>query len=275
MSRVRQKHLDADADLLPISAVVVGLNEGHLLPDALQSLSFCRERVYVDLGSQDDSLKIATSLGWNVLAHERVPFVEVIHRELAGQLRFDWFLYLDPDERAGYGTDDALRRYVTSAEKSPVGAIRVPCDYYFKGRRLVGTPWGFGNTRRFVVNRTRVTFRSEVHRGTEINPGFREVHLNQNGVRIRHLWSDSWKNLLSKHIRYLKSEGASKHSAGQRTSVYTALVTPWRVTVDTIRYKAPFRDGPTGVGLSTLWLVYKAAAEWALLIHQYKVKVHK
>lgn len=273
MSRERQGKLDSDADLLPICAIVVGLDEGHLLLESLESVSFCRERLYVDLGSSDNSLEIASSIGWDTVVHKRVPFVEIIHQELATQFRFDWVLYLDPDERVGPGTADALRRYVTLNEEPLVGAIRVPCDYYFKQRKIVGTPWGFGNTRRFVVNRTRVSFKSEVHRGTEIIPGFREAIIEENGVRIQHFWSDSWRNLFSKHIRYLKSEGQSKFSAGRRTSLLRALRTPWRVTADTILHKAPFRDGPTGVGLSFLWVIYKSAVEWALLIHQHRVKV--
>ena len=229
----------------------------------------------MDLGSSDNSLEIASSIGWDIIVHQRVPFVEIIHEQLASKFKFDWVLYLDPDERAGPGTGEALRRYVTLEGESLVGAIRVPCDYYFKRRRLVGTPWGFGNTRRFLVNKTRVSFKSEVHRGTEIIPGFREVIIEENGAHIQHFWSDSWRNLFSKHIRYLRSEGESKFSAGRRTSLFRALVTPWRVVLDTIRHKAPFRDGPTGIGLSSLWVIYKSAVEWALLLHQHRVKTHK
>ena len=260
------------SDLLPISALVVGLDEGHLLSDCLKSLSFCRERVYIDLGSRDDSVEIALSLGWNAEIHERVPFVEIIHQKLSGRLKYDWVLYLDPDERAGPATAATIGPLVTMQEGSQVGAIRVPCDYYFKRKQIMGTPWGSANTRRFVVNKTRVSFRSEVHRGTEINPGFHEEQLDEDGLRIQHFWSDSWKSLLAKHVRYLKSEGVSKYSAGRRTSLFTVLTTPWKTLVDTIRHKAPFRDGITGIGLSCLWVIYKSAAEWALLVHQSRVK---
>lgn len=255
---------------VPISAVVVGLNEGGLLRDCLSSLSFCEQKLYVDLGSCDNSINIATELGWEVKKHTRVPIGEFIVAEMQDKLSFDWILFLDPDERVSRQLASKVIDFFSADVPESVGAISAPWHFYFKNHRLVGTPWGVGNTRPFIANRRRFSFTTEVHRGRQLLDGFdlRVFPGTNEAVRIDHYWVSSWKQLLSKHRRYLTLEGQSQYVAGRRTSFRRLVLSGPRLVKSVVARKRPLDDGLLGVGLSVFWVVYQLISEWKLLRYQ-------
>ena len=83
---------------LNISAIVVGYNEANLLGSCLNSISFCDEILYFDLGSTDDSIKIAKTSHATIINHEKVPGCEWIHSKYYQSTKHDWVLIIDPDE---------------------------------------------------------------------------------------------------------------------------------------------------------------------------------
>jgi len=58
--------------ILPISATIVGLNEGHYLNNVFSKLSFFDEIFYFDLGSTDNSREIANEWGVTLTQHEKL-----------------------------------------------------------------------------------------------------------------------------------------------------------------------------------------------------------
>lgn len=83
---------------LPISSIVIGFNESKKLAGCLNSLMFCDEVVYVDLGSSDDSLIIAAKFVNKIFNYKLVPAVEFAQAVFVPKLKHDWILYIDPDE---------------------------------------------------------------------------------------------------------------------------------------------------------------------------------
>lgn len=128
---------------LPISAIVVGLNEGHLLADCLNSISFCSEVLYYDLGSKDDSISIAKKLDAEIRPYQPIPFVEMLHAKEVNHTRNDWVLIIDPDERitSSLGAK-IIDLFQNESIDQSIGAITASIQYYFKKRPLSGTPWG-------------------------------------------------------------------------------------------------------------------------------------
>src|SRR4030095_4492042 len=70
--------------VIPLSAVIITLDEERNLPGALASVSFCEEVLVMDWGSTDRTRELAEAAGGN--------------RALAAA-RHDWVLALDADER--------------------------------------------------------------------------------------------------------------------------------------------------------------------------------
>ncbi len=244
---------------MPITAIVVGLNEGHLLETCLPSISFCDEVLYVDLGSSDGSEKIAQEYRATVRQHALVPSGEHALATVYPEARHDWILFIDPDESlAASLRDELVQCFEQSARDPSIGAFSAPWQFYFKGRKLTGTPWGGRRPRLFLAHRTRFRFLAETHRGRLIEAGYRVVHLDRGGS-IEHNWSNSWVSLVRKHLRYLRTEGGSRFRRGDRISLGGLVVSIPKLFVQSFSsVRSP--DGVTGLALTLLFFTYKVLA---------------
>jgi len=251
---------------LPISAIVVGFNEGDLLRNCLPPLTACDELLYFDLGSKDDSIAVAQSFGATVIRHERVPAVEWFQAEYASRTRHPWILITDPDEVLAEGLINEIGGLLDRGSLDPeVGAVDAPWQFYFGRRRLQGTPWGGANKRTVLVHRDRFIFRPRVHTGREIRPGYRILELPPRASNlIHHYWMRDLPQLLEKHRRYLRQEGQSRFTRGERTSVAGLVAEPWRAFRYSFFAKGGYRDGFLGTFLSLFWAWYQTAARFEL-----------
>lgn len=245
-----------------ISAIVAGLNEADLLRNCLPPLRACDELLYFDLGSVDGSIAVAKSFGATVVRHDRVPAVEWIQAKYASQTRHPWILITDPDEVLADGLIEQLGELLRSGSLDPeFGAVDAPWQFYFGRRRLRGTPWGGFNKRTVLVHRDRYIFRPRVHTGREILPGYRSLQLEpRDSNLIHHYWMRDLPQLFEKHRRYLRQEGESRYTRGERTTILGVLAEPWRAFHYSFWAKRGYRDGLLGIFLSLFWAWYQTAA---------------
>lgn len=262
--------------MIEVTAVVVGLNEGKLLGNCLASLNFCTEVIYLDLGSSDNSIKVAESFP-NVSSRviDRVPAVEKIHSELKKYTQAEWVLIIDPDEVIDPELCLQLTKELNNSDLSNnVGAIEVPEVYYFKGKQLKGGIWGGTKYRTLIVNQQGFNFTNSVHSGRHLKPGFVSHRLVQAGNNlIHHYWSNSYMQLIRKHNRYLKMEGPVRFANGQRIQEIELPGVPvneFKSAYFTLEGK---RDGFRGLLLAALWGWYQWEASKALYREQLKSKL--
>ena len=197
--------------------MVVNYNEARHLPACLKSLTFCEQLLFIDLGSIDDSVEIAKHYGAEVIHHARVPIVEEIRDEVLRYARNDWIILADPDEVFPSHAVDQLRLMIDQDPK--LGSISIPWQFYFKKRPLHYTIWGMKKTKEAVVHKKRNRFHPNVHRGIQLLQGYNRVILPRKPeYMIIHYWLDSYHQLLEKHWRYIKGEGASRYRVGERFS---------------------------------------------------------
>ena len=81
-----------------LSAIIITRNEAANIGACLESVAFCNERIVVDSGSDDDTIKIATAAGATVVTHPWAGFGAQKNFALS-QARGDWVLSIDADER--------------------------------------------------------------------------------------------------------------------------------------------------------------------------------
>jgi glycosyltransferase involved in cell wall biosynthesis len=81
-----------------LSAIIITRNEARNIAACLESVAFCDERIVVDCGSDDDTVKIAAAAGATVVAHPWAGFGAQKNFALS-QARGDWVLAIDADER--------------------------------------------------------------------------------------------------------------------------------------------------------------------------------
>ena len=126
-------------NLIPLSAVLITLDEERNIEAALESLAFCAEAVIVDAGSKDRTRELAVASGARVLLNTPWPgFVEQRTRAVA-EAQYDWVLCLDADERV----TPELRREIDTLRGTGFGhpGYRMPRVTRYLGRWIRGTDW--------------------------------------------------------------------------------------------------------------------------------------
>ncbi len=254
---------------ISISALITGCNEGYLLEDCLKSISFCEDINYIDLESNDNSKDIAKSLGANVIEHERVPMVEIIHEEFYHKTRYDWILIIDPDERISPELQDEVISYFNTGIPESVGAVLVPCIYYYKKHPLKGTRWGGLHTRMLLFHRDKCRMTGIVHAGRTVLPPYEPYFIPYTGKNVdHHFWMVSFSQLREKHLRYLKKEAESRNFMGFVASKKNILKRPFRAFYSCFFKMKGYKDGFYGLLLSFFWAWYDTCAEIRLYKYQ-------
>ena len=254
---------------LPITAVVVIYNEQSILRRCLESLAFCDQIIAVDLGSKDDSVKIAQECGAEIMEHELVPFGEKVMPNVLPKARNNWILRLDPDEQFSDLLVDDLAREI-SMEDGSLALIKLPFVYYFRGKRLKTTRWGKIEYKTTLLYRGRVEIITAVHSGyAHCKPGYRATLIPATDDNpVRHYWIDTYEQLFEKHNRYIPYEGEARYAKGERFS-WGHLI---KETVLALKYNListrGLLGGFTGIFLSFFYSWYVARGLLSLRRHE-------
>jgi len=252
------------SDVLPMTAIVASHNEAHLLQRCLSALDFCDELIVVDIDSTDDTAAVARGLGARVIPHPYVTIADELRPEAIAAATHDWVLLRDPDEVV----PPALRAQIVEIFRDldpDVGLITGPIQYYFGRRPLRGTAWGGVRTARVAARRDLIEFPTTVHGKLVRRPGSRDLPIAFTGDNaIEHYWAAGYRDVVEKHRRYLRLEGAARADAGETTSVRRILATPLTAFTDSFIRQRGYADGVRGATLSVVWSVYRAGTQVAL-----------
>jgi glycosyltransferase involved in cell wall biosynthesis len=125
--------------VVPLSAVIITLDEEQNLPGALESVAFCDEVLVVDWGSSDRTREIAEASGARVVNGGSWPGFVTGRNTALDQARHDWVFALDADERI----TPALRDEILSERAAGFrhAGYRVPRVAWYLGRWIRGTDW--------------------------------------------------------------------------------------------------------------------------------------
>lgn len=243
---------------LPVSAVVVSRNEGFLLKDCLTSLRFCDEIIVYDLESTDDTRTIAQSFGALVIPHKVVPIVEEIRKESVSVCKYNWILFLDPDEVLTVPLQEFIISNFHGTMAAGYTAVELPWIFYYKNHRLKGGIWGGIKFKRCLLDKTRHNFSSEIHVDiTSIGEQKLMSVPDPDKAFIQHKWMRSSEELFEKHKRYIPKEAKQLAAHGSGYSIarhLKVLVLSFR---DYLLSQNGYRDGLIGIYLTYFWVWYK------------------
>lgn len=242
---------------IDFSAVIVCYNEAEWLPQCLESIDFCRELIIVDLGSTDNSIDIANERGAKILHHKRVPFPNVARQYGIAQAKYEWVVSIDPDEIFPKEEIKKIERIVL--QDQDLAGIRLPWQFYFRGKELNCSVWGRPHaTKCVVIHRDRIEGTPFVHK--EFGPEQNIYKFSKSNINpLEHYWMSSYKQLFEKMGRYIENEGESKYETeGKRFNWLTALkYSVAALKVNLIDYRGLY-GGFTGIFLSFFhaWYVF-------------------
>lgn len=122
---------------MKITAIVIAKNEENRISDCLAALSLADEKLVIDTGSTDDTVKFAIAQGARVISRTGGGFAEwrnVGLKEASG----DWVLYVDADELVGTKLWGEIKSLLASTQKS---AFFIPRRNFILGQEMKHGGW--------------------------------------------------------------------------------------------------------------------------------------
>jgi glycosyltransferase involved in cell wall biosynthesis len=155
-----------------ISAVITTLNEEDNIGNAIRSVrTWVDEIIVMDMYSDDDTVRIAESLGAKVFQFPRVINFDAARVAAVEKASGDWILLLDADEVIPVQLSRELLR---RRGENKADVYRIPRLNYFSGRPLNGAGWAPEQDRQVrFYRRGTVTLNDVLHAHIEPNPGAR------------------------------------------------------------------------------------------------------
>jgi glycosyltransferase involved in cell wall biosynthesis len=120
---------------LPISAVLITLNEEQVIEKTLQALQWCDEIVVVDSGSQDNTLAICQKYGCRVIynAFEGYGKQKRFAVDCAAN---HWVFVVDADEVVPAALQQEIQEAMHALPQTGHSAFKLPRANYFMGKVL-------------------------------------------------------------------------------------------------------------------------------------------
>lgn len=227
---------------LPVSAVVITLNEAGNIRRCLESLSLCAEVLVVDSGSDDGTAEIARSMGARVL-HQRWLGFGPQKRFAVERAAHDWVLCLDADE----WLSDELSRSIRALLDSPprFHAYRMPRRNILLGRAL-RHGGGYPDTKLRLFDRRHAQWNDAmVHEQVETPE---EVGLIE--ADLMHETAPDLPVAMAKWSRYASMQAAAMHAAGKRSGWARILFSPPSRFLKQYVVQQGFRDGLAGFAMA-------------------------
>jgi glycosyltransferase involved in cell wall biosynthesis len=186
------------SDLLPITVVIITLNEKQRVGDCLASVEeLTDDVVVVDAGSQDGTKEQCRERGARVYERDWRGFSE--QKNFGNSMaKYDWILSLDADERVTPELVLSIRREWARGRGS-ADAYKIRFANYFGGKRIRFGAWNPEWHVRLFDRRKTSWNTDEVHESLR---DLKKIRCGQLVGKIQHLTVSGRKELEAKTVRY-------------------------------------------------------------------------
>lgn len=253
---------------LPLSVIVLTLNEERHLPGCLASVAGLAQQILVvDSGSRDHTVELARAAGAEVVHRAFTGFASQRNAALA-LARQPWVLFLDADERVTPELAAEIRQAIDGATDKIAG-FWIPTQNWMFGRWIRGGGWWPDEHLRLLrAGRARYRPEVEVHEVVELDgEAGRLAH------PLVHINYESYQEFLAKQARYARIRAETLVRQGRRPRRRTYLGQParelWRRFV-TLR---GYRDGLVGLFLA-LAMAWHELHTWLLARRLWRAADH-
>ncbi|MBI4465153.1 MAG: glycosyltransferase family 2 protein [Acidobacteria bacterium] len=235
--------------MLPISAVIITLNEERRLPRALESLSVADEILVVDSGSTDGTRQVAERYGARFLVYPWEGYSQQ-KNYAASQASHPWVLSLDADEALSPELAEELRRLKQQGPGDAVG-FQMPRLASYQGRWIRHCGW-YPDLKLRLYDRRRGRWGGNyVHEHVEVDGPVQTLQGD-----LHHFTCDSFQEHLERIDRYTTLAAREAFANGSR-SVWAGMLAgpPWKF-VETYFFRQGFRDGFPGLVIAAMAGLY-------------------
>lgn len=220
-----------------LSAIVITRNEAHNIAACLDSLAFCDERIVVDSGSSDDTVKIAEGKGARVVSHAFEGFGAQKNFALS-LAQGEWLFSLDADERV---SPELVGEILAAVARPAADGYEMPRLSSFCGRAMRHSGWFPDHVLRLFRRGTARFSNDLVH----------ERVVAQGAVaRLKHPLIHHpvlrLEDVLSRMDRYSTAGAEMLVASGRRVSFMTGIVRGLWAFIRTYLLRGGFLDGREG-----------------------------
>lgn len=236
---------------LPVSAVIIGLNEERNIERCLTSLSWADEILFVDGGSKDRTVEICE--------RKDAPWsnrIKVLHRAWDGfrnqrnysleSASHDWVLVVDADERCTPELAAKIKELLTLPQGPPFKAYKVRRIEYFLGKQIDRGIWSPSYQDRFF-HRKGVKYINDIHEYPKFPAEPSVLH-----EPLDHSPDFTPERFLDKMNRYTSVEAMDRVERGMRTNVFRLFFAFPAMFLKTYFYYGGYQDGMHGFVISLL-----------------------
>lgn len=238
---------------LPLSLVVITLNEERNIERCLRSVPFAADVVVVDSGSQDRTREIASSLGARVLRREWQGFgpQKKYATEQASQ---DWILSLDADEAL---SPELVREIQTRfASLNPEVGYEIPRKSWHLGRWIRHGGW-YPDYQLRLYNRKFSQWPD-----AQIHERVQAPRVERFATPLLHYVFQDLADQVATNNRYSGLLAQKDYAAGKKFSLLKLLIKPATKFFETYFLKLGFLDGRAGF-LISISAAYSIFLRWA------------
>lgn len=234
-----------------ISAAIITKNEGKNLKDCLKSIQFTDQKVIIDSGSTDDTLKIAEEFGCDFYPENWKGFGPQ-KQSAIDKCKFKWVLVIDADERIPPETAKKIQEAVRC--ESDIVGYSFPRKNHFQGRWIKHMGWWPDKIVRLFQRNLGKMSDAEVHEEVLVNG--RVENLN---CPIEHFTESSFSKIFQKIDQYSTLGAERAYSEGKRCSIWEAAVRAEFTFYQNYILRLGFLDGYQGFTLSVTDAINKFA----------------
>lgn len=235
----------------PISAVIITLNEDHIIEKCILALiPICDEIIVVDSGSTDQTISIAKNLGAKVM---HTPWLGYGATKNLGNdaATHDWILSIDADEVV----DDTLKESLLSASLDDSHqAYEVNRLPYYEGSWIKHSGWHPDWVTRLFHRDSFQWSLDKVHEQLIANTAINKIKLNG---YLEHYSYVSKEDHYRRIEKYARLQAEAWIESGTKPTWLKRYFGPWFRYVKSYIIRSGYKDGKAGkaIAKSDLFLI--------------------
>ncbi|MDR2771919.1 MAG: glycosyltransferase family 2 protein [Elusimicrobiota bacterium] len=242
-----------------VSAYIISKNVESHIKECIQSIIWADEVVVIDDFSTDKTALLAASAGAKVIAHKFSYFGAQRNFALT-QLKYDWVLCLDSDERVSV----ELKEEIIAALASPN-----PSDIYLAPRKTMfikhwikHSGWYPDYRHPVLFNRQKASYKDQlVHEDID----YKGNRIGYFKGDILHFSYESISQFVKKSDQYSTFSAAQMFERGKKAGILNFIFNPLNMFFKMFFAKRGFLDGKTGLLLALLYSSFYTLMKYAKL----------
>lgn len=238
---------------LPMSLVVITLNEEQNIERCIKSVPFASEVLILDSGSQDQTLMKAAGLGAKVITEPWQGFG--LQKRRATELaQYDWILNLDADE----ALSPELQQEIIEkfSQLKPDTAYQMSRKSFHLGRWILHGGWYPDRQLRLYHRKHSNWSPAQIHERIEASS------IESLEQPLLHWVFADLSDQIQTNNRYSTLQAQSQYGQGERFSIVKLMVKPMSKFIECYLLKLGFLDGIPGLVIA-VGAGYSVFLRWA------------